>query len=117
MIVGFSLVDQMNPALTEELSQMAKPVALDEVDSFLAVTADENVTVYSGKVDLGTGVRTAMAQIAAEELDVDMARVTVIQGDTLFTPDQGLTAGSLSVQVGGMQLRQAAATARQKLLD
>jgi nicotinate dehydrogenase subunit B len=67
-------------------------------------------------VDLGTGVHTAMAQIAAEELDVELARVTVIQGDTLLTPDQGLTAGSLSIQVGGMQIRQAAATARQTLL-
>jgi CO/xanthine dehydrogenase Mo-binding subunit len=91
-------------------------VALDDLDSFLAVTPEGKVTVYSGKVGLGTGVRTAMAQIAAEELDIDIARVTVIQGDTLLTPDQGITAGSLSVQVGGMQLRQAAATARQKLL-
>jgi nicotinate dehydrogenase subunit B len=115
LMIGFSLIDRTNPALMQELPQ-TKPLALDEVDAFLAVTADEKVTVYSGKVDLGTGVRTAMAQIAAEELDVDMARITVIQGDTLLTPDQGLTAGSLSVQVGGMQLRQAAATARQALL-
>jgi CO/xanthine dehydrogenase Mo-binding subunit len=115
LLVGFSLVDRMNSAFREE-SPQTKSVALDEVDAFLAVTAEENVTVYSGKVDLGTGVRTAMAQIAAEELDVDMGRVSVIQGDTLLTPDQGLTAGSLSVQVGGMQLRQAAATARQALL-
>jgi nicotinate dehydrogenase subunit B len=116
LIVGFSIADRSSLASARELGETAKPVSLDEVDSFLAVTADENVTVYSGKVDLGTGVRTAMTQIAAEELDVDMARVTVIQGDTLLTPDQGLTAGSLSIQVGGMQLRQAAATARQKLL-
>jgi nicotinate dehydrogenase subunit B len=115
LMVGFSLLDRTNPAFSKELPQ-TKTVALDEVDAFLAVTSDGKVTVYSGKVDLGTGVRTAMAQIAAEELDVDVARVTVIQGDTLLTPDQGLTAGSLSVQVGGMQLRQAAATARQMLL-
>jgi nicotinate dehydrogenase subunit B len=116
LMVGFSFAGQTNSAQTEELDQNAKPVDLDEVDSFLAVTADERVTVYSGKVDLGTGVRTAIAQIAAEELDVDMARVTVIQGDTLLTPDQGLTAGSLSIQIGGMQVRRAAATARQKLV-
>jgi CO/xanthine dehydrogenase Mo-binding subunit len=116
LMVGFSLADQMNPAFTEGLPQTTKTVALDEVDAFLAITADQNVTVYSGKVDLGTGVRTAMAQIAVEELDVELARVTVIQGDTLLTPDQGLTAGSLSIQVGGMQIRQAAATARQALL-
>jgi nicotinate dehydrogenase subunit B len=116
LMVGFSLADQISPAFTDGLPQRAKTVALDEVDAFLAITADQRVTVYSGKVDLGTGVRTAMAQIAAEELDVELARVTVIQGDTLLTPDQGLTAGSLSIQVGGMQIRQAAATARHALL-
>ncbi|HXL84488.1 MAG TPA: molybdopterin cofactor-binding domain-containing protein, partial [Casimicrobiaceae bacterium] len=94
----------------------AKTVALDQVDGFLAIDARGHVTVYSGKVDLGTGVQTAMAQIAAEELSVPMNRVTIIQGDTLLTPDQGVTFGSLSIQNGGMQIRQAAATARQALL-
>src|SRR6185437_4338616 len=87
-----------------------------EVDGFPAVDAQGAVTVYSGKVDLGTGVRTALTQIVAKELDVRMARIAVIQGDTALTPDQGLTAGSLSIQNGGMQLRQAAATARRALL-
>ena len=90
----------------------AKTVAADQVDGFLAIDAKGNVTVYSGKVDLGTGIRTAMTQIAAEELSVPLDRVTVIQGDTLLTPDQGITCGSLSIQNGGMQIRQAAATAR-----
>jgi nicotinate dehydrogenase subunit B len=117
LTIGFSLAGHIDAAPAEEPPQKAKPVDLDQVDAFLAITADGKVTVYSGKVDLGTGVRTAMAQIAAEELDVDIGRVTVIQGDTLLTPDQGITAGSLSVQVGGMQLRRAAATGRQKLLD
>jgi CO/xanthine dehydrogenase Mo-binding subunit len=53
----------------------------------------------------------------AEELDVPMSRVTVVQGDTALTPDQGTTAGSLSIQNGGMQLRRAAATARRALLE
>ncbi len=75
------------------------------------------VTVYAGKVDLGTGVRTGLTQIVAEELDVAMANVNVIQGDTALTPDQGTTYGSLSIQVGGVQIRQAAATARSALLD
>ena len=94
----------------------AKTVAADQVDGFLAIDAKGGVTVFSGKVDLGTGVRTALAQIAAEELSVPLARVTVIQGDTLLTPDQGITWGSLTIQVGGMQIRQAAATARDALL-
>ncbi len=96
--------------------EKAKTVALDQVDGFLSIDANGMVTVYSGKVDLGTGVRTAMAQIAAEELSVPMARVYVVQGDTMLTPDQGVTFGSLSIQNGGMQIRQAAATARDALL-
>jgi CO/xanthine dehydrogenase Mo-binding subunit len=94
----------------------AKDLAPDQVDGFLAIDRQGKVTVYSGKVDLGTGVRTAIAQIAAEELDVPVARVNVIQGDTLLTPDQGPTYGSLSIQNGGMQIRRAAATARRALL-
>src|SRR5438067_3608195 len=94
-----------------------KTVALDQVDGFLAIDAKGHVTVYSGKVDLGTGIQTAMAQIAAEELSVPLDRVTVIQGDTALTPDQGVTFGSLSIQNGGMQIRQAAATARDALVS
>src|SRR2546428_6640453 len=95
----------------------AKTVAADQVDGFLAIDAKGGVTVFSGKVDLGTGVRTALTQIAAEELSVPLARVTVIQGDTLLTPDQGITFASLSIQNGGMQIREAAATARDALLS
>jgi nicotinate dehydrogenase subunit B len=94
-----------------------KPVTSDAVDSYLAIGPDGRITVYSGKVDLGTGVRTALTQIVADELDVPLHRVTVIQGDTLLTPDQGPTFGSLSIQNGGAQLRRAAATARRALLE
>src|SRR5262249_6878084 len=93
-----------------------KTVSADRIDGFLAIGTDEQVTVYSGKVDLGTGVQTALTQMVAEELDVPMDRVTIIQGDTALTPDQGTTSGSFSIQNGGKQLRQAAATARQVLL-
>ncbi|MGO9832379.1 MAG: molybdopterin cofactor-binding domain-containing protein [Myxococcaceae bacterium] len=93
-----------------------KTVALDEVEGFVSIGANGKVTIFSGKVDLGTGVRTAMTQIAAEELTVPFDSVEVIQGDTLLTPDQGTTWGSLSIQNGGMQIRQAAATAREALL-
>ena len=104
------------PAKAASTSPAPKTVALDEVDGFIAIGADGRVTVYSGKVDLGTGLRTAMTQIAAEELSVPLPTVEVIQGDTLLTPDQGVTFGSLSIQNGGMQIRQAAATAREALL-
>jgi nicotinate dehydrogenase subunit B len=106
------------PAAAQSPSaKAAKTVAADQVDGFLSVDGKGMVTVYSGKVDLGTGVRTALTQIAAEELSVPMDRVNVIQGDTLLTPDQGVTFGSLSIQNGGMQIRQAAATAREALLN
>ena len=95
----------------------AKPVALDQVDSFLAIHRDGTVTMYTGKVDLGTGIRIALPQMVAEELDVAIDRVKLVEGDTALTPDQGPTWGSLSIQVAGMQLRQAAATARKALID
>ena len=94
-----------------------KTVSLGEVDGFLAIAADGTVTVYSGKVDLGTGVRTAFMQIAAEELDVPLDRVRVIEGDTLLTPDQGATTSSVSISRGGMEIRHAAATARAALIN
>ena len=57
----------------------AKTVSVEEVDGFLAIGADGNVTIYSGKVDLGTGVRTALTQIAAEELDLPIDRINYVQ--------------------------------------
>jgi len=96
---------------------LGKTVATDAVDGFLAIHADGTVTLFSGKVDLGTGARAALRQMAAEELDVPLDRITMIEGDTALTPDQGATAGSYGVARGGMQIRRAAATARQALLD
>jgi nicotinate dehydrogenase subunit B len=113
LVVSFSLAGTLDQAL----AQGAKPVALTEVDSFLAIDPKGMVTVYSGKVDLGTGVATALPQIVAEELDVPLTAIRLVQGDTALTPDQGTTWGSLSIQLGGMQLRNAAATARGALLD
>src|SRR5258708_4477308 len=95
---------------------LGKPLDLKEVDSFLAVHADGSVTVYTGKVDLGTGLRVAIRQMAAEELGVPVERVALIEGDTALTPDQGATGGSTGLTRGGVEVRQAAATARQALL-
>ncbi len=89
----------------------------DGVDAWLAVGGDGAVTLYTGKVELGTGVQTALSQIAAEELDVPVARVTVVQGDTALSPDQGYTVGSKSISQGGPQVRAAAAEARVALLE
>ncbi|HZI84115.1 MAG TPA: molybdopterin cofactor-binding domain-containing protein [Casimicrobiaceae bacterium] len=114
LVVSFAVGDVGAAAAA---AMPAKTVATDQVDGFLAIDAKGHVTVYSGKVDLGTGIQTAMAQIAADELSVPLDRVTVIQGDTALTPDQGVTFGSLSIQNGGMQIRQAAATARDALVS
>jgi CO/xanthine dehydrogenase Mo-binding subunit len=88
------------------------------VDSLVAIDGAGAITVYSGKVDLGTGVRTALTQIVAEELRVGVDQIRYVQGDTARTPgDQGYTAGSKTLQNHGPQLRLAAATAFQTLLD
>jgi CO/xanthine dehydrogenase Mo-binding subunit len=87
-----------------------------EVDAFLAVNGDGTVTVYCGKVDLGQGLRIAIPQIAAEELGIGIDRIKYIEGDTALTPNQGRTSGSNGIQRGGMQIRQAAATARKALI-
>jgi nicotinate dehydrogenase subunit B len=115
LIVSFSCAARPGESLAQQAA--AKPLALTAVDTFLAIDATGVVTVYSGKVDLGTGVRTALAQIVSDELDVPFNRVEIVQGDTALTPDQGPTFGSLSIQVGGVQIRNAAAMARSTLLD
>src|SRR5258708_18843378 len=111
LVVTFSLASQIARAAAAGVAP-GKTVAPDEVDGFLAIAGNGMVTAYSGKVDLGTGVRTALTQIVAEELDVPLSRVRVIEGDTALTPDQGPSSGSFSIQNGGRQLRRAAATAR-----
>jgi CO/xanthine dehydrogenase Mo-binding subunit len=116
LVVGFSLAGHSVAAFAEE-SIATKPLALTSVDTFLAIDSANMVTVYSGKVDLGTGVQTALAQIVAEELDVPFRNVNIVQGDTALTPDQGPTFGSLSIQIGGVQIRNAAAMARNALLE
>jgi CO/xanthine dehydrogenase Mo-binding subunit len=113
LAVGFAL-----PLRASAASEVAgRTVAPDQVDGFIVIDAQDGITLYSGKVELGTGVLTALTQIAAEELSVPFGRVTTVQGDTLLTPDQRPTYASLTVQEGGMQIRRAAATARRALLD
>jgi nicotinate dehydrogenase subunit B len=119
LVVAFSvgpLLFNAGRAATPDTTA-TKTLAPGEVDSFLAIGADGTVTCYSGKVDLGTGVDTALRQIVADELTVALDKVELITGDTLLTPDQGVTSGSLSIEVGGMQIRQACATARAALMS
>ncbi len=94
-----------------------KPLDPSEVDSFLAIHPDGRVTIYAGKVDVGTGMRIAVAQMAAEELGVQADAIAVVDGDTGRCPNQGGTGGSTGLTRGGTAIRQAAATARQALLS
>ena len=116
LVISFSLFGIPFKAHAQIEAAASKPLTLNAVDSFLAIDPKGMVTVYSGKVDLGTGVQTALAQIVADELDVPLQSITIIQGDTALTPDQGTTWGSLSIQIGGIQIRNASAVARSKLL-
>ncbi|HET6595783.1 MAG TPA: molybdopterin cofactor-binding domain-containing protein [Anaerolineales bacterium] len=87
------------------------------LDDWIAIGTDGMVTAFSGKVELGTGVRTALAQIVAEELDVPLERVRMVMGDTALTPDEGYTAGSMTISSSGTALRLAAAEARRAMLE
>jgi nicotinate dehydrogenase subunit B len=83
-------------------------------ETFIRITAEGSVTAFNGHVDLGTGIRTALGQIVAEELDVSFARVVV--GDTTQTPNQGATIASETIQITAVPLRKAAAQARHFLV-
>jgi nicotinate dehydrogenase subunit B len=85
-------------------------------ETFIKITADGTVTAFNGHVDLGTGIRTALGQIVAEELDVSFARVIVVLGDTSRVPNQGATIASETIQITAVPLRKAAAQARHFLL-
>src|SRR5207248_7825216 len=82
------------------------------IDTWIAIHADNTATIYLGYVELGQGNGTALLQIAAEELDLDMTRISAARIDTHMTPNQGGTVASASIERGGPQTRAAAAEAR-----
>jgi CO/xanthine dehydrogenase Mo-binding subunit len=117
LVVGFTLP---TPAFAQRAARteaaLGKTLDTGAVDGFVAVNADGSVTIFSGKVDLGQGLRIAIPQMAAEELGIGVERIVLVEGDTALTPDQGATAGSTGIMRGGVQIRQAAATAREALI-
>ena len=117
--VAFTLAPWLDAAAQVGGAPPALPGSLRNIprlDAWLAVNADGTVTVFTGKVELGQGITTALAQIAADELEVDLARIRMVSGDTSRTPNEGVTSGSLSIEQGGTALRFAAAEAREILL-
>jgi nicotinate dehydrogenase subunit B len=88
-----------------------------ELGLFIAIDQDSCVYAFNGHVDLGTGIRTSLTQIVAEELDLQMDQVTMILGDTERAPNQGATIASATLQISAIPLRNAAAEARRYLLQ
>ena len=123
IVVAFALprvaVAQTAPGAPSapEVNPVAGSGLPSTVDGWLAIDRTGTVTVHFGKVELGTGIATAVSQIVADELDVPVASVSVSAADTSDTPDQGYTAGSASLSTGAVPVRQAAAEARLAVLE
>jgi CO/xanthine dehydrogenase Mo-binding subunit len=115
LVVGFSF-SELAQAKSNSSLRDAKSVAKDQLDTWLQIDKHNRITVFVGKVDLGTGTKTALSQIAAEELSVPFNSIEMVMGDTGTTPDQWLTGAALTIQQGGSELRLAAASARIALL-
>src|SRR5471030_1949079 len=114
MVARVSSADRYRGSLS--VVRPAGSAAAFGFETFIKITADGAVTAYNGHVDLGTGIRTALGQIVAEERDVSFARVVVVLGDTSQVPNQGATIASETIQITAVPLRRAAAQARQFLI-
>ena len=93
------------------------PLMPDQLSSYIAINADGTVAAFFGKMDMGHGLFVAIGQMVAEELDVPFKAVTVFMGDTATSVNQGGASGSTGIQLGGKQLRMAAAEARRVLVE
>jgi nicotinate dehydrogenase subunit B len=117
LVIGFPLRDALLAQEAPARGTVAGPPDPKQVDTWLAIHADNTATVYIGFAELGQGNSTALLQVAAEELDMDMSQLKTVRLDTNVTPNQGGTYSSASIQRGGPQVRTAAAEARQALLQ
>src|SRR6185503_15507869 len=117
LVVGFGLSDAI-VAQTNSPARgaVAGPPDAQQIDTWLAIHADNTATAYVGFAELGQGTSTALLQIAADELDLDMSQIKSVGLDTNVTPNQGGTYSSASIARGGPQVRAASAEARQALL-
>jgi CO/xanthine dehydrogenase Mo-binding subunit len=101
-----------SPAPKLPVSLAANP----KLSSWIRFTDDRRVAISPGKVEIGQGIVTALAQIAADELDVDISRIAMIRASTAASPNEGVTSGSLSIQQSGRALRHVCAEVRQRFL-
>ena len=116
LAIGFTWA----PNLLSQSAPAALPGSLNanpKLDSWLHVQPDGKVVVLAGKVEFGQGITTALMQIVADELEIDMSRIVMIPTTTGVSPDEGVTSGSQSIEYGGIALRYAAADARELLLE
>lgn len=109
LVIGFSFSGALSQALAA--GEIFPTPNNAKLDSWLAIGADGNAVVFTGKVDVGMGVATAISQIVGEELDLAPQRITVVMGDTARTPDQEGTGASTTLALGAKPLRNAAAQA------
>ena len=117
LLVYFSLpgsVVAQNPSANP--GQSTKVEGIASLDTWIRVEAGGLVVISAGKVEFGQGIRTALAQIAAEELDISLSRLRMSEVDTAHSPDESYTFSAMSVQQSGGRLRKAAAYARHYLL-
>ncbi|MCK1475481.1 xanthine dehydrogenase family protein molybdopterin-binding subunit [Bradyrhizobium sp. 197] len=101
-----------SPAPTLPVSLAANP----KLSSWVRLIGEGRIAISPGKVEIGQGIVTALAQIAADELDVDIIRIEMIRASTATSPNEGVTSGSLSIQQSGRALRHACAEVRQRFL-
>jgi CO/xanthine dehydrogenase Mo-binding subunit len=121
LIVSFSLSDafaqdQSPPPAAPAPSPPGSLKGAPFLDSWIRIDADGSITVFTGKVELGQGFKTAFQQIAAEELDVPFESLKVITADTRRTANEGYTSGSHSMQDSGTAIQNAAAQVRELLI-
>ena len=111
-------IECCSASIEQAHAQGAKPpLTPDQLSSYIAVNADGTVNAYFGKMDMGHGLHVAIGQIVAEELDVPFKAVKVFMGDTATSVNQGGASGSTGIQLGGKQMRMAAAEARRVLVE
>src|SRR6185312_14859094 len=114
LVVSFSLLPRLAGAQAGKLpGSLSKEPMLD---AWIRVGADGRITVFTGKAELGQGIKTALIQVAAEELVVPPEAIHLVTADTALTPNEGYTAGSHSMQDSGTAIRHAAAQVRQLLI-
>jgi nicotinate dehydrogenase subunit B len=118
LVVGIAFAPALAPAQGTEAPPHL-PGSLNSnrlLSAWLRVNPNGTVTVFTGKVEFGQGIASALAQVAADELDVGYQRINMVTADTSRTPDEGITAGSQSIEQSGTAIRFACAEARQILL-